>query len=317
MPLSSFKSPGALYMEAKFKPKPPTSIPGQYSRVSDVYGVGAVDCWILVAYSVAIQFTFKSPLLDTVTAELAATLLYPIIIAGHLILQVSKYPGPRGSIWTTDDEKLIQYAAAIQAACWICIIAFGINLTLGITTLQVAHPTRPKRRPALFGFVNVWIFAALCYSAFKEGFSRFLSGSLCVLAVAVFFAFFPVLMCIIGFSLSIPFVHIISAIRTCFHGSISDLWQKLMMAVFSQIYIAFSLLIGYFFVTGFHGLFMPISNHNITDLGQALAVLGAGVNVVFSIYDAIKASRRTVGGLASGLWDFILGDYDQRLPMVR
>jgi hypothetical protein len=73
-------------MEANLETQPPTSIPGQYSLVSDVYGVGAVGCWILVAYSAAIQFTVKSPHLDTVTFELAGTLLYPVIVAGHLIL---------------------------------------------------------------------------------------------------------------------------------------------------------------------------------------------------------------------------------------
>lgn len=122
--------PGIIDIEDRRPASPHPVFPNQYDRVHDVYGTGTIICWLLTAYTAWTQLLLSDPGADTVKRGLLVTLSYPIAVAGHLISQMRDYPGEKKEIWTTNKEEEVEFAAAISASSFVCLMALGINIVL-------------------------------------------------------------------------------------------------------------------------------------------------------------------------------------------
>ena len=105
----------------------PAESPNQYSLVSDTYGPGVVQAWILVAYTIAAHIIeCASPGIDTIKRDLLITVSSPAGVAVHLVILVSQYPDPYKEIWTTTEMHLLPYATAIAGPAVVCSIALSV-----------------------------------------------------------------------------------------------------------------------------------------------------------------------------------------------
>jgi hypothetical protein len=131
-----------------------------YNLVSGYYGPGAVALWLLAIYAVALTWLFHprhSLARDTITNDFIFCLLYPVVAAGHLFIQLSHYPGTRRSIRDRNDKQLLPQAASILASVVICnlygVIAFAFSFIFILA--ELSH-NRNKRKFLRRRSVAVW-----------------------------------------------------------------------------------------------------------------------------------------------------------------
>lgn len=282
--------------------------PNQYDRVNDIYGPGAILCWFIVAYTVFAQFILSDSHSDTIRHDLVVTLSYPVLVAGHLVTQVSRFPGPRSQIWTMTNEQVIQHAAAIWASTRVCVIALGINSVLAGTALAVAQPRRPKRRICTLAISSFWIFIALCITGLGSDLKVF-EVFLVVLAVGLCGVNFIALFCFTSSSLYVFFLFVLLAIHT-----ILDVRRASTMQLSPRVGILSGFLAG-FVLSAFGSaqffaywvlFFCPLSKHSLIDLGQTLSVVGGCINAGFFLFG--KQHFAIVWEQIQGSVDHLLGD---------
>lgn len=267
----------------------------RYLLVSSFYGPGSVGCWLFTVASVVIAWTLnrRHRVKDTITNDLLATLTYPVVAAGHLLLQVRDFPGDRAAIMT--DGVFTQYTASIEASLNVCEIFATMSLAL-FSACALAHTWK---RAALVALAGTLCFVAEVFlstqgptvvagnSTFQRPFLLNLPGAVMANIIALSLLFIALA------GVGAVFLLFGTFYAVCFEG------VRLGTFLVSAFMIPLSMING-FGVLGSttittaekHGWalwhFFPASGVSITELDQAVA-LGAGVIVfIFSLYEALK-----------------------------
>ncbi|KAF2247276.1 hypothetical protein BU26DRAFT_566262 [Trematosphaeria pertusa] len=279
-------------------------VPNLYNRVSDTYGPSVFLAWILVAYTIAAQIgQEKSPSIDMIKRDLVITISYLIAVAIHLVLQVARFPGPRKEIWTTTEEQLVPYAAAIWASALMCRIALAMNTILAFLFLHFGRSTEfvrksqeplPKKRFWLLGVSSLWISVALCFESFpgsQHGVGIFGAGQkICGAAYALFVT--PLLLWVV--------LHILISLIASLYQPVRGVGVLTSMEVFALLGTAFLSFLSILFVVCVNGWvgfemwsrMLPKSGHPVLELGQALALVGGCINAAFSLRNVVKRRGR-------------------------
>lgn len=262
-------------------PKTPPRIiyPHQYDRVHDSYGPGVFLGWVCMAYGVAAHFGVskeKRPNIELLDKDLVLVVAYPSVVAIHLIVQWAHYPSDRSKLWTTEDESIIQFAAAIWASTAVCVISLGINVIL-------IYLLRDYRKRAEFVFLSsIWVFTAVIVVNSKDAahgvmtfFGIFGAAFLSMVTPACIYGplhFF--IISVIHFCVSI-----ISIVRGDWAKAIARfLWCIAQLVAALLISIPCGVIL--------YGLdypaAIPESSHSLLDLGQASALFFGILSLLFS-----------------------------------
>lgn len=286
---------GALLRPRDVLPPPESPIKSQhrYDRVHDSYGPGVFLGWVLVAYGIAAHYgslrEHPSSAFRLLDKDLVLTLAYPLVVATHLLSQFATYPGPKSAMWTTGDETLMQYSAAIQAANTVCIVALGVNIVLCVLL-------RSSRRRVLFvGVASVWILSAVTVVNASDEVSTTVAV-VGVLGAAGLFAAIPVLLLC---ALCGPLLFVVSAgqvLYALWRGSRAKFGESMWIMMSIVVYSLVALPVGWFVVYA-AGVSVPVSKHFILDLGQASAVLFGFVNLAFSCHAILREHVPGVMGI--------------------
>jgi hypothetical protein len=97
---------------------------------------------------------------DSVDPDFIAVLTLPTVAAGHLISQIRSYPGVRSEMMTTQDPRLQQHVAAIEASLDVTDTFMPMAVVLFL--LAVGLKTRIKRA-VLSGATGMFCFSAEVY----------------------------------------------------------------------------------------------------------------------------------------------------------
>jgi hypothetical protein len=110
----------------------------RYQLVDSLYGPGTVAAWLLSLCALLISWTLNtsSRRKDTISVDLIAALLLPLIAAGHVIFQIVRLPVSVAEVVTTENAELQKYASALEAPLNICE-------TFSLAALLFAIPCGP------------------------------------------------------------------------------------------------------------------------------------------------------------------------------
>ncbi|KAF2825888.1 hypothetical protein CC86DRAFT_418471 [Ophiobolus disseminans] len=99
-----------------------TRDPSRYQLIDSLHGPGTVGAWLLALVSVLISWTFNpsSRRKDTITVDLLAALLLPVVAAGHVAFLIVRLPVSLAEAFTTQDGAILQLTSAIEAPLCIC-----------------------------------------------------------------------------------------------------------------------------------------------------------------------------------------------------
>lgn len=133
----------------------------RYQLVDSLYGPGTVAAWLLTLCAVLISWTLNtsSRRKDTISVDLIAALLLPLIAGGHVVFQIVRLPVSVAEVITTENAELQKYASALEAPLNICE-------TFSLAALLFAVPCGPfwgglkLKRLGLILFVGLLSWAA-------------------------------------------------------------------------------------------------------------------------------------------------------------
>lgn len=136
----------------------------RYDLVSSLYGPGAVGCWYLTLLSCFVSW-LAHPLKNSsgsIDPDFIATLTFPAVAAGHLIVQTHNFPnfGDAG----TNQAQLIKLAASLEASLNVTENFLFISVAL----LLIAILRRCVRRAIMLSLVSLFCFLAEIDLSIKE-----------------------------------------------------------------------------------------------------------------------------------------------------
>ena len=107
----------------------------RYQLVDSLYGPGTVGAWLLTLCSILISWALNtsSRRKDTVSVDVLAALLLPLIAAAHVMFQLARLPISVAEAITTQDVELQMYASALEAPLNICETFSVTALILAVT----------------------------------------------------------------------------------------------------------------------------------------------------------------------------------------
>lgn len=125
------------------------------------YGPGTTVCWFLTVLSCFVRWTLhpKKRNSGSVDSDFIAVITFSAVAAGHLIVQVHSYPGPKDQIMKTKDLLLLRRIAAIEASLNITETFMAISVVLFL----VAISFKCVRRGCLVAGVGLFCFSAEVY----------------------------------------------------------------------------------------------------------------------------------------------------------
>src|SRR5205814_3149259 len=96
--------------------------PSRYQLVDSLYGPGTVGAWLLTLCTVLISWTLNasSRREDTISVDLIAALLLPLVAASHLVFLVARLPVSVAEAITSQDIEVQKYASALEAPLNVC-----------------------------------------------------------------------------------------------------------------------------------------------------------------------------------------------------
>ncbi|KAF2677671.1 hypothetical protein K458DRAFT_395741 [Lentithecium fluviatile CBS 122367] len=285
-----------------------------YERVHDIYGPGVFIAWILVGYSATIRLLplDDPPRTDSITHDFIATLAYPIVVAGHLIVQARRYPGPRNEMWDTTDEQLLPFMGAFNASFDVLYFALGLN---GLWMLMMAHhhwyeDRRQTRRIWLVTIASLWILVAFCFVPYAGFLGTFL-GSVAVFLACLFLVGAPLFLCmwIVCFVAAIvgcyrTGAHLVARMRSFDRFAEEDFYPAFKLAVAAVGASAFA--VSNWSVLALGVYLVPKSGHAWFDLGQAFSLTVGGINLGFAVRAAVKEVCGLEGGVGE-YWGLVVG----------
>jgi hypothetical protein len=257
--------------------------------------------WLLIAYVVLARW-FRIQRRDGLDPDFLATLAYPVVVAGHLIIQRAHFPGNTGEIWSITEE-IAPFALSIQAAVQICVLSLCLNFFFILFASMFAtcqdHPAgevkeeiqtlRKTERLRVLAPVTLWILAALIYSSLMDSFgdtaSQFFMGLLWIIVGLTTVLFLPVAIGIPAVLIVSPILYIIVTIR---RGGATIQIRLLRLAgsfcfvllcMFLMLCLSLMFILVYTFLCGF----MPRSKYTIKDLGQSTALLGRIAHLAYGL----------------------------------
>jgi hypothetical protein len=136
----------------------------RYSLVSSLYGPGTTVCWFLTVLSCIVRWTLhpKKRKSGSVDSDFIAVITFSAVAAGHLIVQVHSYPGPKDQITKTKDLLLLRRIAAIEASLNITETFMAISAVLFL----VAISFKCVKRGVLS--CRCWTFLLFCGSLLAD-----------------------------------------------------------------------------------------------------------------------------------------------------
>jgi hypothetical protein len=303
--------PGMIDIEYENPVNPlPVSL-NRYDRVPDVYGTGAIICWLLTAYTAWTQFVLSDPGADTIKRDLLVTLAYPIVVAGHLILQIRDYPAKRSDIWITNKEEDIELVAVISSSCFVCLMGLGINMVLWLSIKDKVYPgVVAKKRLGVLGLSSLWVFGGLCSVGSGTSLGHWFVGALCIVATALLFAAIPYFFdAALYFIVKFIYILVVSVVyfvdATAEELMVRIVWMLYTLMV-SVVWLGVSCLPPFVF----YMLLFPRSTHGITDLGQAMAAIGGVINAMYALFAVAKRyGRDRAETFRNDLADFLGEDF--------
>lgn len=252
-----------------------------HDKVNELFGPGAYASLVIVACALVLQITTceRGPRPWTMVGNLTLILLYAVISAVYLSLQVWHFEGPRKMVWPAPGE-LAQDIVTIEAAAHTCAISMGINIAL-MYCLR-----KSTVHLVIIGTINMGVVTILCIS-FSHGIDApFLIRRYIImgLVLGIDFAAKPVCYIIIGFYVrdTGPALHcmcllvvqemrmrrVVPAMKYILTGIRRTVIALLVMClVTADIWTASSL--------------VPRSNHRLTNWKQALPVIVASFDTAF------------------------------------
>jgi hypothetical protein len=125
----------------------------KYALVDSLYGPGTVIAWLLTTFSILINWTLhtKSRHEDTITVDLAATLVFPIVAAGHLISQIHRLSTPVSEVMTSTHIDDMGIVAAFEAPLNICETFSWVSLILVLPCIYWSSDPDEKEHLLHFG----------------------------------------------------------------------------------------------------------------------------------------------------------------------
>jgi len=275
-----------------------------YERVHDIYGPGVFVAWFIVAYSATIRLIWTDPPRgDSIPQDFITTLAYPTVVAGHLVVQVRRYPGARHDMWTTTDEMLVPYVEAIRASISVLIFALGVNgiwaWTLATFLLLNDKDKRQTKRLSLVAASSILTLFAFCFLPYtgSAGLARGISLFCGAVSVFIWAPLLPIIS--LGFSLAAVFMFITTMFPLVPRPR-PRLSPKQRFWVLSQVLGALCGAYCFSYINWttaeLWGLVAPASGFALGDLGQAFALAVAGVNVGYVLVEVGSFwNRRRVG----------------------
>jgi hypothetical protein len=124
-----------------------------YALVDSLYGPGTVIAWLLTTFSILINWTLhtKRRHEDTITVDLAATLVFPIVSAGHLISQIHRLSTPVSEVMTSTHIDDMGIVAAFEAPLNICETFSWVSLILVLPCIYWSSDPDEKEHLLHFG----------------------------------------------------------------------------------------------------------------------------------------------------------------------
>ncbi|RYC78125.1 hypothetical protein BFJ63_vAg19001 [Fusarium oxysporum f. sp. narcissi] len=129
--------------------------------VSSFYGPGTTGCWYFTTLSCLLLWTLhpKRKNCDSIDTDFIAVLTYPVVAAGHLVVQLTTYTDLTAEMMTTKDPAPRQAIASIEAALTVNEIYYPICLLL----FCLAARSRCTRRMCLLACSGLFCFTAEGY----------------------------------------------------------------------------------------------------------------------------------------------------------
>jgi hypothetical protein len=178
----------------------------RYQLVSSLYGPGTVVCWYLTWVSVQVSWIThpKKGTFDSIDPDFIAVLTLPTVAAGHLISQIHSYPGVLSEMMTTQDPRLLQHVAAIEASLDITDTFMAMVVVLFLLAIRFKR----IKRAVLSGATGLFCFSAevyifVCKVGVKRGFGNFTKFYLIhfhgIFVLTLFLLSFLMLLGVLGF----------------------------------------------------------------------------------------------------------------------
>lgn len=295
-------------LKAPHQPRP--SFPHQYDRVHDAYGPGSYIAWILTTSSLLLQLCCSrensTRLLRNADKDAFVVLAYPAFAAGHLISQIVRYPGDRSDMWTTEQEDVVQYAAAIWASTRICILAISITTMI---IARVAFMHRSYGRLAVASILNVLMFTACVLAGIQGdwkqhlliGISAIVLLPICISASVAYFFLAARYMVIALANLRALMVLVVRL-------DFQQFGWNMLKIIASSVAVLFGF---WCFLIGNLGYFlcMPVSQHSAFEPFQILALLGGLANFGFTL----RALKKDYG---RHWWTTVFKDDDESSMLI-
>jgi hypothetical protein len=294
--------------------EPSLVLDGHYDLVSGFYGPGAVVFWLLAALAITITWSLRVEHhadRDTLSNEFVGFLLYPVIAAGHLVIQMSQFPGQRHSIWDLKDKQLLSQSASIRASNAICDIYMMLACTDSIVVWLLRFldqddndrrklidrilPRFPwRRRSIAVGAVWLWCFIAEATCGLHGSFASFVWDGY-IHGTSLFLILYYVLfLLVVGGCLIMLLFKIVLNPRKRFkdlrakHFFFRRGWFEFtffacvsFMCIVSMIGITYVVLV--FTVPEQWEILIPRTSFSLKDLDQVLGLLAGTTTLIYSI----------------------------------
>ncbi|KAH7392974.1 hypothetical protein BKA66DRAFT_606903 [Pyrenochaeta sp. MPI-SDFR-AT-0127] len=273
------------------KPRPPThpDFPDQYNRVHDAYGPGSYLAWVLTAIALFLQLYFSRDgskrVLRNADKDIFIVLAYPTFAAGHLIHQVLRYPGVRTDLWVTEQEDVIQYAAAIWASTRICVTAMSLTFLMAVL-IGVFY--RSYWRLVVVLIINVFVLTAGIIAGkqgdwkdhLETGFLGVVLLTFLISAAVGFLINSAANFMLLMANLRVSMLLLAQHQHQLFVQGIGKIIGNLFY-VTATFLMSFGVFIGYI-------VFVPTSQHSLLEPFQALALIGGLGNLGFTLRGLLK-----------------------------
>jgi hypothetical protein len=114
-------------------PLPTSMIPySTYILVDSLYGPGTFIAWLLTMISLLIDWSLNKSMRrdDTLTLNLIAALVLPIVSTGHFTYQMTRLPAPVSRVITSTKSDDMAFVAAFEAPLDVCETFSWVSLIL-------------------------------------------------------------------------------------------------------------------------------------------------------------------------------------------